>query len=503
MRPCFVLPIRNTRSSLARIHPVSSLRQYASSSTNAAELQFGQPLHETHPHLLQAGELTPGITALEYAQRRFRLAAKLPNNGVAVLSAATLKYRSGAVFYEFSQDSNFFYLTGFDEPSAVAVIRKGSEKEDHTFHLFVRSKDAAAEMWEGARSGLQAATDVFNADETGDVNSISTLLPPLLSEAKSVYADVPRSISASGGFLERLLPKASSSSSNGSDAVTSLLSSRKVEPLSDLIYPLRNMKSPAEIALMRRAGRATGRAFQKTMAGHWDRERHLSASIQHAFVRHGCDRSAYQPVVAGGRNALAVHYTRNEDVLRDGDLVLVDAGGETGHYVADVTRTFPVGKAFAPAQRDLYAAVLAVQRSCVALCRADAGMSLDQVHAVAEQRLVEHLGDLGFDMERKDAIGTLFPHHVGHYIGLDVHDTPGVSRREPLRAGQCVTVEPSVHVPFDDRWPVHFQGLGVQVEDSVAVGEEHPLLLSAEAPKEIADIEVLRAKMLDTEPGGR
>ena len=151
---------------------------------------------------------------------------------------------------------------------------------------------------------------------------------------------------------------------------------------------------------MRRVGRATGRSFAQTMRRQWDDERELSAFIQGEFVRHGCSGSAYVPVVAGGRNALSVHYTRNDDRIRDGDLILVDAGGEHGHYIADVTRTFPAGRRFAPAQRDLYEVVLGVQRECVALCRASAGLSLDQIHATAERRLVEGLKGLGFNMSR-------------------------------------------------------------------------------------------------------
>ncbi|KAI4283706.1 MAG: hypothetical protein L6R35_005070 [Caloplaca aegaea] len=138
-------------------------RSYA--SVSAAELQFGQPLHETHPHLLKPGEITPGISALEYAQRRSNLASKLPKNSVAILAASELKYRSGPVFYEFHQDSDFFYLTGFNEPEAVAIIGKSAGEGDHVFHLFVRAKDPRVEQWEGSRSGTQAALDVFNADE--------------------------------------------------------------------------------------------------------------------------------------------------------------------------------------------------------------------------------------------------------------------------------------------------------------------------------------------------
>ncbi|KAF9886985.1 hypothetical protein FE257_010601, partial [Aspergillus nanangensis] len=151
----------------------------AYSSISAAELKFGQPLHETHPHILNPGELTPGITALEYAQRRSRLANKLPKHAIAVLAASEVTYRASGIFNEFRQDSNFFYLTGFNEPNALAVIGNDGSGNNHLFHLYVREKDPKAELWDGARSGTRAAIDVFNADETGDIDRIGDLLPQI------------------------------------------------------------------------------------------------------------------------------------------------------------------------------------------------------------------------------------------------------------------------------------------------------------------------------------
>ena len=173
-------------------------------------------------------------------------------------------------------------------------------------------------------------------------------------------------------------------------------------------------------------------------------------------------------------------------------MVLVDAGGEHGGYITDITRTWPVSGKFSPAQRDLYNAVLSTQRHCIALCRANAGLSLDRLHNLAESHLADCLRQLGFEDTSTERLNRLFPHHLGHYIGLDVHDTPGLSRRDVLRTGQCVTIEPGVYVPDEEGWPVHFRGMGVRVEDSVAVGEEGPVVLSVEAVKEVVDIEALR-----------
>ncbi|KAL2147468.1 hypothetical protein VTI28DRAFT_9368 [Corynascus sepedonium] len=196
-----------------------------------------------------------------------------------------------------------------------------------------------------------------------------------------------------------------------------------------------------------------------------------------------------------------IHYTHNTALLRDGETVLVDAGGEYGWYITDITRVWPVGGRFTAAQRDLYAAVLRVQRMAVGLCTERSGLSLDEVHRATEAALQKELEQLGFEFGRGmrmlpggggDLMGVLFPHHVGHYVGLDVHDVPGYPRSTPLRAGHCVTIEPGVYVPDDDRFPKHFRGLAVRIEDSVCVDEDAPLVLTPEAVKEVEDIEALR-----------
>lgn len=453
---------------------------------SAAQLQFGQPVHETHPHILKPGELTPGITAQEYFDRRARLAQKLPKDGIAVLRAAEIKWRSGAVFYPFRQESNFLYFTGFKEPEAMAVIQKtGDNLGDFAFHLFARPKDPAAEQWSGPWSGLQAAEDVFNADATGDIKELDKHLTPLLRGASRIYTDID--IRTSDGRLTSF-----------GDTVTNTTDHNVgIQPLQHLAHQLRIIKSPAEVANMRHAGRVSGRAITDAMRKAWTRERDLQAFLEHGFMADGCEGPAYVPVVAGGSRGNMIHYVLNDAAL-DGDpsqLVLVDAGAEYGTYIADITRTWPVSGKFSPAQRDLYEAVLRVQRAGVALCRADSGLTLDLVHRETEKALRAELADLGFDVGRNGSgrLETLFPHHVGHYVGLDVHDCPGYGRNVPLRAGHCVTVEPGVYVPADDdRWPVHFRGMGVRIEDSVCVDETGPVVLTTEAVKEVVDIEALR-----------
>ncbi|KAL9629399.1 MAG: hypothetical protein Q9204_005292 [Flavoplaca sp. TL-2023a] len=421
--------------------------------------------------------LTPGISALEYAQRRSKLASVLPKDGIAILAASHVKYRSGAVFYDFHQDSDFFYLTG-----------KSTADDDHTFHLYLRPKDPKVEQWEGSRSGVQAAVDVFNADESGDIKDIEKQLSRIISDSSEVFTDASPSSSSASAF-SRLFASKTPPNAQG---LATLLDQKSVKPLRSILNEIRNIKSDAEISNMRRAGQASGRAFTEAMRQAWAAEKDLTAFLEYKFKRNGCDTSAYVPVVAGGKNASQIHYVRNDDVLIEGDLVLADAGGEYGNYITDITRTWPVSGTFTTPQKDLYNAILATQRTCISLCRADASNSLDKIHQIAEASLKDSLAQLGFDMSG-NALEILFPHHLGHYIGLDVHDTPGQSRKNPLQVGQCVTVEPGIYVPNTDRWPAAFRGMGIRIEDSVCVQEESPLVLTTEAVKEVDDIEALRA----------
>jgi intermediate cleaving peptidase 55 len=275
----------------------------------------------------------------------------------------------------------------------VAVIEKTGPEGQHIFHLYVRPNDVKAELWDGARSGIQAAFDVFNADEAGDVNHLSTLLPHIVAEASKVYTDNAPIYSKTSKFAAFF-----SGSSKEKEGFAKILESSKVEPLRPLMNKLRVFKSEAEIANMRLAGQISGRAYTKAMRQAFTKEKDLWAFLDYEFKVGGCDGWAYVPVVAGGSNALSIHYVRNDNVLRDDELVLVDAGGEYGGYITDITRTWPVGGKFSSPQKDLYEAILKVQRSCVSLCRENANLSLDGLHSIAEEGLRDNLKALGFDL---------------------------------------------------------------------------------------------------------
>ncbi|OCK75756.1 putative Xaa-Pro aminopeptidase [Lepidopterella palustris CBS 459.81] len=460
-------------------------------SVAAAELQFGQPLHETHPHLLQAGEVTPGISALEYAHRRSKLAKSLPVNSIAILAAADLKYRSGSVFYKFHQDPDFLYVTGFNEPESLAIIEKlGEGDEDYDFHLYVRPKDAKAELWDGPRSGVQAAEDVFNADRAGDVNHLPKILPEIIRRSKEVYTDLPSTVHTKSQFV-RYLSGFDPSNMKGLAQVFRDAEKTSVKPLRPIMNEIRVVKSEAEIRNMRTAGQVSGRAITEAMRNHFSGEKDLDAFLDYRFKMHGCDGPAYVPVIAGGENALTIHYVRNDASFKGDELVLVDAGAEYGGYITDITRSWPTNGKFTDPQRDLYEMILKVQRSCVSLCREDADVTLDKLHNIASNGLKDGLKQLGFNVSG-NATDILFPHHVGHFIGLDVHDSPGHPRNRRLEAGQCITIEPGIYVPNDERWPIHFRGIGIRIEDSICIQPENPLVFTTEAVKEIVDIEALR-----------
>lgn len=355
--------------------------------------------------------------------------------------------------------------------------------DEHSFHLYCRPKDEQKEIWDGSRSGLEAAEEVFNADVTGDINGIPSVLAGILHKTKDVYTDLPNN-RISRNILSRYLSGQEPARTGG---ITKWFRDSKVNvnPLRSFMNDLRIIKSEAEIKVMRRVGQHSGRAITDAMRQNFTSEKDLDSFLDYWFKQDGCDGPAYVPVVAGGSNANIIHYTTNDMLLKPDELVCVDAGAEYGHYVTDITRTWPVNGKFSPAQKDLYKTLLAVQRSCVSLCRADANMSLDQLHNVALKTLEGGLKDLGFDMSH-GAIHKLMPHHVGHYIGLDIHDCPGYPRNKSMQAGMVVTVEPGIYVPHDERWPAWARGIGMRIEDSVCVDEESPFILSTEAVKEVS-----------------
>ncbi|KAL5627352.1 hypothetical protein BROUX41_003505 [Berkeleyomyces rouxiae] len=443
---------------------------------------YGQPVSKTHSHMVSSGELTPGISAAEYKNRRATLMKQLPIGSVVILAASDVKYRSGAVFHAFRQESNFLYLTGFSEPDSLCILEKtGPGLDDYSYKLFVLSKNRGEEQWMGPRTGVQGAIDVFQAHEAYDVQISGSIVQSIVDSANTVYTDMEHRISPSVSY-RRIY-----------DAVKGPTSKHRLNtrPLRHLVNQLRITKSPAEIANMAKAGNLSGKVLNQAMSTFWRSERELHAYLDYTFIMSGLDGPAYIPVVAGGERGSIIHYVQNNQLMDNRDLVVVDAGGEYGTYITDITRTWPNAGIFTKPEYQLYGAVLKVQEQCISFCRESASLSLDEIHGIAVESLKEELAPLGFSTSDED-MKTLLPHHVSHYIGLDVHDCPGYSRGVKLKEGFCVTMEPGIYVPDERKWPESFRGLGVRIEDSIAVGKTEPYVLTSSAVKQVDEIEALR-----------
>lgn len=457
-------------------------------------IEAGQSLHETRPNLLNPGELTPGITALEYHERRIRLAMKLPAKSCAILAGSQVKYASGAVFYPFQQSNNFFYLSGWNEPDSVMVLEKPTNNlEDVVFHMIVQPKDSFAEQWEGARTGVEGAKDIFNADEAADLSVLALYMTKIIKRNEYLYFDAPKdkaNVSKSALFSSFF---SFQNISNGHQTIYNLIENagpnKKVRGLNKIIAELRRIKSPAELRVMRRAGQISGRAYNQAFAARFRNERTLQAFLEYKFISGGCDKPAYVPVVATGSNALCIHYTRNDDIMYDDEMVLVDASGSLGGYCSDISRTWPVNGRFTGPQRDLYEAVLNVQKKCMDLFKASSGHSIHDIHEKSVDFMKMELRNAGFNGVQKWDVNKLYPHYIGHHLGLDVHDVPEVSRNKPIEVGEVITVEPGVYVPDDQNYPSHFRNIGIRIEDDIAVGQSTYSNLTVEAVKEVSDLE--------------
>lgn len=483
-----------------------------------APYKTGQPLHETRQHIIsEPGYLTPGIHALEYYKRRMTLAKEMPKKSVAIIVGHQVQYSSGAVFHPFQQDNDLYYLTGWLGPDAVAIIEKISDTgtdEDVVFHMIVPPKNAVTDLWEGDKNGLEGAYDYFNADEVHELNSVDSCLKEIIGRNDTIYYDDKNKARASSGavgkfslffgFGQQLLRYGS---------ILDLVSSARkpTKPLKFIIAQHRLVKSDAEVSVMHKAAKISSRAINTAIARvgldqPFLTEKVLAQYLEYAFVRGGCDRQAYIPVVASGENALTIHYTRNDDLLYKDETVFVDAGGKLGGYCADISRAWPnSAKGFSDAQRDIYSVVLNANKVCINQCHESATNSLQTLHELAVTTLTNDLRQLpGFkDVSRSDVSRELFPHYIGHHLGLDLHDVPSVSRLAPLRKGNVITIEPGLYIPISDKWPKHFQGIGVRVEDDVAVGKSAAdiLNLTSLCVKEVKDIEALISLGKVTTPG--
>ncbi|KAI0676693.1 peptidase M24, structural domain-containing protein [Trametes maxima] len=490
--------LASSPSSRLPLHPS---RRYATPVTVNGFKQlkptiFGQPLPRSHPHLVKPKETTPGIPQEEYDRRRRELMERLPDNSLVVCVAGQIKYMSGRD-YKFRQSSDFWYLTGFDEPDAAVILEKlPSSRRGYRMTLYSAGTDSAKEKWDGARTSPEEVVRNFGADEAEPISAFPSALRNLATSADQIYLDIPthskRIRASSPRSLLKYLSPSSGLSRGEYDSLVDSLSSSKRRPLSPEVGRLRAIKSKAEQAVMRQAADISARAHNKTMrfTDPGVSEHAVAAHFEYLCGREGSQRPAYVPVVASGPNALIIHYTSNNQLIADGEMVLMDAGCEFNGYASDITRTFPANGSFTPAQATLYNALLGVQKHLITLCTEDSGMSIMQIHRESCTLLRKELERIGFNFPLgAGTLDTLYPHLIGHPVGIDLHESSHVERDASLKSGMVVTIEPGVYVPPFPEFPKAFHNIGIRIEDEILVGKKHPVVLSASAPKEIADIE--------------
>lgn len=430
--------------------------------------------------------ITPG----EFKKRRNSLMRRMKKNGIALLSSAPAAPRNRDVEFPYRQDSDFHYLTGFDETDAVAVIAPG--RKEGEFILFCREYDETKAIWTGKHAGLEGAREIYGADESFPIGKLGELLPDLMEGRRSVYYPI-----GANSVLDRQVMEAVNALRGRARA-----GGRPPEEfivLESLLHEMRLHKRPEEIQVMRKAAEVSVEAHKRAMAacrpGMYEYQ--IEAELTHEFMRHGLRYSAYPSIVAGGTNACVLHYTQNSDVLRDGDLLLIDAGAEFGNYASDITRTFPVNGQFSEAQKKLYELVLDAQSAAIEQVRP--GNSWIAPHEAAVRVLVKGLAKLGLlrgqvnKLIRDEAYKPFYMHRTGHWLGMDVHDVgdykvDGDWRK--LEPGMVLTVEPGLYIaPTVLDVDVKWRGIGIRIEDDVLVTEKGCEVLTRAMPKTVEEIE--------------
>ncbi|MEJ2088690.1 MAG: Xaa-Pro aminopeptidase [Gammaproteobacteria bacterium] len=433
------------------------------------------------------------IPKSEYRRRRSALMGLMAPNSVAVIPAASAKTRNRDTTYLFRQDSDFHYLTGFNEPDAVLVI--APERAHGEVILFCRERHPRSELYDGERLGPERVAQIVGVDDGFPVADLDDILPGMMEGRDRIYlnlGDHPE-------FENRLLGWVSgirARESGGAEAPSEFVA------LKHLLHEQRLTKSAAEIRVMREAAKITclghRRAMQACRPGMTETQ--LEAELVYEFMRSGARTTAYPSIVGGGANACVLHYVDNAATLKKSDLVLIDAGCEYQQYASDLTRTFPVGGRFNKSQRAVYEIVLAANKAAIDACVVGA-LFMDP-HQTALRIMIEGLVGLGLlegDVDgilESEAYRVLCPHNSSHWLGMDVHDVGDYrvdGEWRPLEPGMVLTIEPGIYIP--DRGeidhPPEFRGMGIRIEDDVLITPAGPEVLTRDAPKEIDEIESL------------
>ncbi len=413
--------------------------------------------------------------------------------GIMLLPAAGEQIRSADTHFPFRQDSDFGYVTGFPEPDAVAVLAVGAERP---YALFVRPRDPEQAVWVGPRAGVEGATSDYEADVAYPLDSLEKELPALLGKASQVFLPLARDDALTRRLWSLVRWAHAQRPRTGSGPSV-------LRDAGDVVHELRLTKEPAEIVRLREtiaiAAEAHREAMRTVRPGMHEYE--IEAMIDGIFRRRGASGPAYPSIVASGANATILHYTANDRPVAPDELLLIDAGSERAGYCADVTRTFPTGPRYSAPQRDLYDAVLASQLAAIAAARP--GTTLEAVHSTAVRVLAEALIALELlagsvdEVVEKETYKRFYMHRTSHWLGRDVHDVGQYRLGDTPRAlapGMVFTVEPGVYVPADaDDVPAPYRGIGIRIEDDVLVTPGGVEVLSAAVPKQVEEIETLRA----------
>ena len=427
----------------------------------------------------------------EFARRRRALLGALESGCAAIVPSSPVKARSRDVDYPYRPDSNLFYLTGFSEPESVAVLIPG--RPEGEFVVFCRERDPKRELWEGKRSGPEGAKKDFGADSAYPVDRMDEVMPKLLKGCDSVHFDIghyPRFEARLGGWLKKLRDQ--SKERNKAPV--------QIAALDYYLHEMRLCKTEVELDCMRNSAAvavdAHKRAMRRTQPGMFEYE--IEAEYVYRFKQSGATES-YPSIVAAGANACVLHYTENSSRMRSGDLLLVDAGCELDGYASDITRTWPVNGSYSPEQRAVYEIVLAAQRAAIETI--EPGVSILDPHHASIDTVTRGLRRIGLlkgkvsSLIRDEAYREFFMHRTSHWIGMDVHDVGDYEadgKPRKLEPGMCCTVEPGIYISPDNQdVPEAFRGIGVRIEDDVAVTPSGHEVLTAALPKDPGEIEAL------------
>ena len=428
----------------------------------------------------------------EFAKRRKTLMRMVGEDGIAILPSAPVKTRNRDVEYRFRQDSDFYYLSGFAEPDAVAVLAPGRDNGEYI--LFCRERDVEQELWHGSRTGTDGAVEDFAADDAFPIDDIDDILPGILESRNRVFY----TMGAFAEFDQRITEWVKSLRLREASGIHA---PHEFIALDHILHDMRLYKSRAEISVMRKAAKiavsAHRRAIACVMPGMYEYE--IEAEYMHEFRRHDASWS-YTPIVGTGANACTLHYVDNNAQLGDKDLLLIDAGCEYDYYASDITRTIPVNGRFSPEQRAVYEIVLEAQLAAIKKTRK--GNHWNDPHDAAVRIITKGLKKIGLldgtlpKLIRDKAYREYFMHRTGHWIGMDVHDVGDYKVGDEwriLEPGMVTTVEPGIYIAASRKVPARWRNIGVRIEDDVAVTSQGPDVLSKGLVKEPDEIEKLMA----------